>query len=142
MLHRILRIALIILDAFLALTALAGGIALIAGINTPPPELLKGFFFGSYLIPGLSLVLIVGGCALAAAILLLRRHALGSLVALASGVIIIGFEIVEVLVIGSDPGVARSLQVFYSTLGLIIAVAAAALLLIERSAAPQVQRAR
>ena len=104
----------------------AGGIALIAGINTPPPELLRGFFFGSYLIPGLSLILIVGGCALAAAILLLRRHTMGVLVALASGVIIIGFEIVEVVVIGSDPGVARSLQVFYSTLGMVIAVAAAA----------------
>ena len=31
MLHRILRIALIILDAFLALTAFAGGIGLLAG---------------------------------------------------------------------------------------------------------------
>ena len=137
MLHRILRIALIILDAFLALTAFAGGIGLLAGLNAPPPELLNGLFFGSYIIPGLSLFLIVGGCALAAAILLLCRHTLGSLVALASGVIIIGFEIVEVLVIGSAPGVARTLQVFYSTLGLLIAVIAAVMVLIERRAAPK-----
>ena len=68
--------------------------------------------------------------------MLLRRHASGSLVALASGLIIIGFEIVEVLVIGSDPGVARSLQIFYFTLGLIIAVIAAVMWVTERRAAP------
>jgi hypothetical protein len=137
MLHRILRIALIILDAFLALTAFAGGIGLLTGAAAPSTDLLKGSPFTSYVIPGLSLVVIVGGCALAAAILLLRRHPQAALVALASGVIIIGFEIVEVLVIGSDPGLARSLQIFYFTLGLLIAVIAAVMLLIERRATPQ-----
>ena len=38
---------------------------------------------------------------------------------------IIFFEIVEVLVIGSDPGVARSLQIFYFGLGLLIALLSA-----------------
>jgi len=56
-------------------------------------------------------------------------------------VIIVGFEIVEVVVIGSAPGVARSLQIFYFTLGLLIAVIAAVMLLIERRASPQLQRA-
>ena len=55
--------------------------------------------------------------------------------------IIVGFEIVEVVVIGSAPGVARSLQIFYFTLGLLIAVIAAVMLLIERRASPQLQRA-
>jgi hypothetical protein len=137
MLHRILRIALIILDAFLALTAFAGGIGLLTGAAAPSTDLLKDSPFSSYTIPALSLFVIVGGCALAAAILLLRRHPQAALVALASGVIIIGFEIVEVLVIGSDPGLARSLQIFYFTLGLLIAVIAAVMLLIERRATPQ-----
>jgi hypothetical protein len=38
---------------------------------------------------------------------------------------------VEVLVIGSEPGLARNLQVFYFTLGLVIAILAAALWAIE-----------
>jgi hypothetical protein len=138
MLHRILRIALIILDAFLALTAFAGGIGLLTGAAAPSTDLLKDSPFSSYTIPALSLFVIVGGCALAATILLLRRHALGPMVALASGVIIIGFEIVEVLVIGSDPGLARSLQIFYFSLGLLIAVIAAVMLFTERRAAAKV----
>jgi hypothetical protein len=46
-------------------------------------------------------------------------------VAILAGVMIMGFEIVEVLVVGSDPGLARNLQVFYFTLGLLIAALAA-----------------
>ena len=72
---------------------------------------------------------------LAATILLLRRRPQAAVVALASGVIIIGFEIVEVLVIGSDPGLARNLQGFYFTLGLVIAVIAAVMVFTERRAA-------
>jgi hypothetical protein len=135
MLHRILRIALIILDAFLALTAFAGGIGLLTGAAAPSTDLLKGSPFSSYTIPALSLFVIVGGCALAATILLLRWYPQAALVALASGVIIIGFEIVEVLVIGSDEGLARNLQVFYFTLGLVIAVIAAVMLFTERRTA-------
>jgi hypothetical protein len=34
--------------------------------------------------------------------------------------VIIGFEIAEVLAIGSPPGIARDLQIFYFTLGTLI----------------------
>jgi hypothetical protein len=132
---RVLRILLIILTAFLALTAIAGGIGLLTGMNAPSIELLKGSPFKDYTIPGLALLVIVGGGALVATILLLRRHPSGVLASGAAWAVIIGFEIVEVLVIGSQPGIARNLQVFYFTLGLLILLLAAALWATEHRAA-------
>lgn len=127
MLHKILRILLIILDGFLALTAFAGGIGLLTGVARPSEELLRGSPFTDYTIPALALFVIVGGSALGAAILLVRRHPSAALVSMAVGGAIIVFEIVEVLVIGSDPGLARNLQVFYSSLGLVILLLAVAM---------------
>jgi hypothetical protein len=132
---RILRIVLIVLDAFLAITAVAGGIGLLTGANAPSLEFLQGSPFRSYTIPGLALFVIVGGCALAATVLMLRRHPLGALASGLAGGVIIGFEIVEVLVIGSPPGIARNLQAFYFTLGLLIVVLAVGMRVSERGAA-------
>jgi hypothetical protein len=122
-----LRAALIVLVAFLALTAIAGGVALLAGVIAPPVEMLGGSPFGSYLIPGLALLFVVGGSALAATVMLVRGHPRGVAAAVVAGAMIIGFEIVEVLVIGSPAGVARNLQVFYFSLGGLILVLAALL---------------
>ena len=117
---KILRVILIILVAFLSLTAVAGGIGLLTGLNAPPVEMLAGSPFHSYVVPGLSLLVIVGGGALVATVLLARRHPWSVLAAAAMGPVIIFFEIVEILAIGSDPGVARTLQVFYLSLGTLI----------------------
>lgn len=119
-----LRVALIVLDAFLALTALAGGIGLLTGVATPPVEQLAGSPFRDYTIPALALFILVGGGALVAAIMTLRRHPLAPLASAAAGGMIIFFEIVEVFAIGSEPGVARNLQIFYFGLGLLILVLA------------------
>ena len=127
MLKNFLRILLIVLAFFLALTAFAGGIGLLADLNTPPVEMLNGSPFSDYSIPGLALFVLVGGGALASAVLLLRRHPWAVFAAGAAGIMIIFFEIVEVLVIGSDPGVARGLQIFYFSLGLVIALLSAGL---------------
>jgi hypothetical protein len=142
----ILRSVLIVLDAFLAVTAVAGGIGLLTGVNAPSTKWLEGSLFRSFTIPGLALLVIVGGCALAATALVLRPahrgpfpdpvpglrdgaaqggHPWGALASGLAGVVIIGFEIVEVLIIGSPPGVARTLQIFYLALGLLIVIIAA-----------------
>jgi hypothetical protein len=131
LIKRIQYLLLIVLDAFLAVTSVAGGIGLLTGVISPPTELLQGSIFGSYTIPGLALLFLVGGSALAAMVLMLRRHAEGALASGLAAMMIMGFEIVEVLVIGSEPGLARNLQLFYFTLGLVIAVLAAALWAIE-----------
>ncbi|MCX6047038.1 MAG: hypothetical protein NT075_18185 [Chloroflexi bacterium] len=123
---------LIVLDAFLAVTAIAGGIGLLTGVLDPGVQLLQGSPFSSYTIPGLALLVLVGGSALLATGLMLRLPERGVLTSGITGVIIIGFEVIEVLVVGSDPGIARNLQIFYFTLGLLIALLAALLWLAQR----------
>jgi hypothetical protein len=117
-----LRIVLIVLTAFLALTAIGGGIALLFNLNAPPVEQLQGSIFKNFTIPGLALFLAVGGSSLFATILLIRNSPFAILAATAAGFIILFFEFVEILVIGSPPGVARTLQIFYYGLGTIIVV--------------------
>ena len=122
--NRFLGIALIVLDFFLAFTAIAGGVGLLFGLNAPPVEMLAGSPFRDYTIPGLALMALVGGGALIAGILTLRRHPNAPLASGAVGLMIIVFELVEVLAIGSPPGMSRNLQVFYFALGLLIIVLA------------------
>jgi hypothetical protein len=80
---------------------------LLADINAPPVDVLQGTSFRNHTFPGIALFVIVRGTALAAACLLLMRHPQAASSALLSGTVIIGFQVVEVLAIGSDPGVAR-----------------------------------
>jgi hypothetical protein len=127
-----LRVPLIVLSAFLALTAIAGGIGLLRGLNVPPVEMLKGSLFTSFVIPGLALAIIVGGLGLCAAILLAMRLGLGELACVAAGMAIIVFEIVEILAIGSPPGMSRILQVFYLSFGLVLVALSVVSLVVKR----------
>jgi len=118
----ITRFILIILTGFLSLTAILGGISLVAGFNSPPDSQLAGTVFRNFLIPGLALTIVVGGSALFATVLLIRKNRFSSLFALVAGIVIMFFEFVEVLMIGSPPGIARTLQIFYFGLGTILSV--------------------
>jgi hypothetical protein len=118
--NRLIRALLILFDGFLALTAIGGGLGLLSGLMAPPMESLAGSIFGNYLVPGLSLVVLVGGSALVSTALLVRNHRLAPALAAMSGLAIIIFETVEVLVIGSPAGYARTLQILYFSLGLLI----------------------
>lgn len=111
---------LIFLNGFLAVTALAGGIGLIFGLNDPSGELLRDSVFTSFMIPGLALLVFVGGSALTAAIQRIRKHPSGLLASLIAGIMILCLETMEVSVIGSPAGIARNLQIFYFFLGLFI----------------------
>ncbi|RZS63623.1 hypothetical protein EV187_3532 [Agromyces ramosus] len=67
--HRGIRLTLLLVQAFVAVTALAGGAALMIGALsegfssswTPPSEFLAGSPFSSYLVPGLLLAVVIGG---------------------------------------------------------------------------------
>lgn len=122
LLRKILYSTLSILTGFLALTGFAGGLGLIFNWNAPPVEQLGNSVFTSYTVPGLALFLLVGGGALFATILLIRRNKYGLLFANTAGIIILFFEFVEVLVIGSPAGVARALQIFYFGVGTLITI--------------------
>lgn len=79
---KLARTGLLIVQAFVAVTALAGGVALILGavspqlatVLSPPTEYLDGSPFVGYLVPGLLLAGLLGGVHLVAFILLLRRN--------------------------------------------------------------------
>jgi hypothetical protein len=131
-----LRVILIVLTLFLTVTAFLGGIALLAGLNAPPVEMLQGSPFHNWTIPGLGLTLIVAGSALFAAILLLRKSKYALLFATTAGVIIMFFEFVEALVIGSPAGAARVMQISYFGLGTLIVVAAMGMWFLELISAP------
>jgi hypothetical protein len=96
--------------------------------------MLAGSPCKSYTIPGPALFIIVGGAALLVTIMMIRPHPLAALASAAAGsIIIILFEIVEVMVIGSPEGISRDLQIFYFTLGGLIILLAAAFWLVNRS---------
>jgi len=115
-------IALVSLHAFLAITALAGGTALLLGFQTPPLALLDASPFKSYLVPGLALAVVVGGSASVTAVMLFLRHPRAILPSLATGVAVLVFEAVEIAVIGSPAGPARAMQILYIVIGIAIGV--------------------
>jgi hypothetical protein len=137
--RKILYVILALLTIFLALTGLLGGIGLLAGFNAPPVDQLQGSMFKDFTIPGLSLSLIVGGSALLAFILLLRKSKFMILFSTTAGIIIIFFEFVEVLVIGSPAGVARTLQIFYFGLGTLIAALSMGTWFLDLLATPKME---
>ena len=73
------RIPLLIVQALVALSAAAGGVALALDERAgalgiiPPLDRLEGTPFDSYLVPGLVLLIVVGGTHVLAFVLLLRR---------------------------------------------------------------------
>ena len=117
-----MRSVSIILNAFLGLTSIVGGIGLIAGFGAPPLDLLKGSLFGNYFVPGFALLIVVGGLASVATFSLIRGHDRARVFSLLSAAAIVIFEIVEVVSIGSPEGAARSLQIVYFSIGILVGV--------------------
>ncbi|MEV1128555.1 hypothetical protein [Agromyces sp. NPDC049794] len=79
--RRGIRITLLLVQAFVALTSIAGGIALIMGavdaeftsVLNPPGEELADSPFGSYVLPGVVLAVVLGGLHVLAFAMLSRR---------------------------------------------------------------------
>jgi hypothetical protein len=122
---------LIFLTGFLALTGMLGGIALVAQFNSPPTEQLNGSIFNNFTIPGIALAIMVGGSALSSAILLIRKNVFAPLFSILTGIIIMSFEFIEVIVIGSPIGIARNLQLFYFGIGITISILSISVLYID-----------
>ena len=74
-LHRTARWALVVVSAFNALSAVGGGVAILAtgGLGMPLSMLSSGPF-SSFTGPGLILLIVIGGTQTAATVLLLRRR--------------------------------------------------------------------
>ena len=109
------RVALVVLTTFLGLTAVAGGLGLLLGWYEPPPvELLRGSPFGGYAIPALFLLVAMGGGGLVAAVALLRHHELGVPASGVVGAMTMGFEVVQMVIIGFS-----WLQILYLVVGVL-----------------------
>lgn len=93
---------------------------MLIGIAAPPIEELNGSWFKDYTIPGLALMIIVGGSALSAAVMLIRKHKYALFYSAMVGLIIMTFEFVEVLAIGSPTGAGLVMQLIYFVLGLLL----------------------
>ncbi len=113
---------------FVAVSAIPGGIALLAGFHSPPLAQLEGSVFPSFVIPGLALVFLVGGSAAAAAVLLVRRNRFAVPTAFVAGFAVMAFEFVEVLAIGFPPGPARVMQMLYFSIGAALVTVSSAIL--------------
>jgi hypothetical protein len=125
--HKIVRIALVTLEAFVGLSAVVGGVAIMAGAIRFPVEWLQGTPFSDYTIPGFVLAIVVGGSSLVAAETILTGREVGMLASALAGLIMAGYEVVEVATIDH----LNWLQVLYFVLGLLIFGLAAGLWMAE-----------
>jgi hypothetical protein len=113
------RIGLLILNGFVAISAIAGAIWV---VPTMPMEWIKAGPFTDWTIPAIALGA-VGVLAGAALVALLVRPWLGALLSILAGVAMVVFELVEIGVVGwtlSDPtlaGFQKSLQLVYLVIG-------------------------
>lgn len=120
--HKFVRIIIVGLAGFIALTAIGGGVAMLMGLDSFPLEWLEGTPFRSYTIPALLLAGVVGGSALAAAVLVWRGGRAGVVAAVAAGLIMAGYIVVEVLILKQVPPGPTMIEILYFVLGLTIFV--------------------
>jgi hypothetical protein len=132
------RIGLLILNGFVAISAIAGAIWV---VPTMPMEWIKAGPFTDWTIPALALGA-VGLFAAAVVVALLVRPWLGALGSILAGVAMVVFELVEIGVVGwtlSDPSLAgfqKSLQLVYLVVGATQALLGWRLWLSTRESAP------
>jgi hypothetical protein len=145
--HRGIRLTLALSEGFVGLCG--GGIALLTGAfgfaQWLPTSVLQGTPFSDYTIPGLVLclvllVLIGGGMALAASTIFMRRP-WAVLLSVAMGLVMVGFEAVEIAVIDRNPPAivpqTVAQQFLFVGLGLVIVGLAVTLWFRDYSAYPR-----
>jgi hypothetical protein len=124
--HKVIRITLFVIEAFIGLSAIQGGIALLTGAfdQYVPVAWLAGTPFSDYMIPGLVLVIVVGGSALLAAATVFIQREWAVLVSVLAGLLMVGFVVVEAASLDSKVGnVLPSVlvpQLLYFVLGLAV----------------------
>jgi hypothetical protein len=111
---------LVALDSFVAVTAVAGGVALATGMERKrfSLKLLKGTPFKSFMVPGALLGVVVGGTSLVATVATLRGRRSGPLASAAAGATLVGWIAGEVCIL--SPETHSWIEVGYAALGLVI----------------------
>lgn len=121
-----IRITLAVIEAFIGVGAISGGIALLIGVFDQwlLVAFLQGTPFRDYTIPGLVLTIFIGGGMVLAAVAQFIQRQWSVLFSVAMGFVMIGWEIAEIAMIDRFPqAVVPSTvvqQTLYSALGLVI----------------------
>jgi len=97
---QMLRVTLIALEILIGVAALGGGAYAFAGARDVPREWLRNTPFRSYAIPGVILVVAVGGSMLGAAGLLIAEAGVARLVSLEAGIVLLAWVAMQVALIG------------------------------------------
>ncbi len=96
-----IRIAVVAVDLFEALSAIVGAVGLVVGYMNIPLSVLNGTPFPDFTVPALLLGFAVGGSALVAGLITwFGSPRLGALYSAAAGCITVGFLTVEIAMIG------------------------------------------
>lgn len=120
----VVRIGLFVLDACIGVSAIQGGIALLQGALDQWVQVvwLASTPFSDYTVPGLMLVIVVGGSALFAAMTVFVDRKWAALVSMLAGLLMVGYEVVEAVSIDSKVGnglpTALALQLIFFVAGL------------------------
>ena len=124
--HKIMRIALLVMEGFILVGAVDGGLALQRGAFDQVVSVawLAGTPFSNYAIPSLVLVIVVGGSALLAATTVFIHREWAVLASVAAGLVMVGFLVVEAVSIDGKVGdvlpTVIGMQLLYLVPGLVI----------------------
>jgi hypothetical protein len=120
---RILRGALIGVDALVAASAVGGGVELVFGLNrSVPMSWLHGTPFSDFTVPGLILGIVVGGSATFATLAAIKSADAGAAASLIAGAILSGWIVGEVLLLNQPH--PTWIEVTYFSAGVGMAVMA------------------
>jgi len=95
---RLFRGTLLVIQAFVALTGVGGGILMAMGIVKLPPESRLGIPFSSYFVPSVLLTILVGASSAAGFLAVFRRNKFGWLISLIAGLLMVGWIVLGVLI--------------------------------------------
>ncbi len=118
--HAATRATLVVLQVFVAFTAIFGAIFV---VPTLPLDWIKAGPLTDYTIPALALGVACGGSAVVALILLVIAPRLGGAASIVAGLFMIAFEVVEIAIVGLalvEHGVENPqswLQIVYLVIG-------------------------
>jgi hypothetical protein len=116
--HHMSTTIVIVLDLVIGVAAVAGGAYLLAGAPGLSRDRLRGTPFKTFLWPGVTLLVLVGGSLIAAAALLLAGAHAGRLVSVEAGVVLLGWSGIML----SAAGYRRWPQLLPVVLGVVVVV--------------------
>ena len=116
-----IRIILLVLTGFAALTCIGGGIALTTGMEKEriPISWLQGTPFNDYTLPGIFLAA-TGVINLLAFFFILKKSVKVKLFSVLAGLTLAAFIIVEIILLKQDPPAPTSAEIFYLAIAALI----------------------